>query len=51
VDDARKVHSTLTSFGRIGETEEVAKVVAFLVSNDCSFVHGSDIFIDGGATL
>jgi NAD(P)-dependent dehydrogenase (short-subunit alcohol dehydrogenase family) len=33
---------------RLGIPEEVAKVVAFLLSSDCSYVNGQTIAIDGG---
>jgi NAD(P)-dependent dehydrogenase (short-subunit alcohol dehydrogenase family) len=33
---------------RLGVPEEVAKVVAFLLSDDCSYVNGQTIAIDGG---
>jgi NAD(P)-dependent dehydrogenase (short-subunit alcohol dehydrogenase family) len=33
---------------RMGQPEEVASVVAFLVSNDASYVTGTDIRVDGG---
>ncbi len=36
--------------GRIGEPEEVAELVAFLVSDRAAFVTGSDYRIDGGLT-
>jgi len=35
-------------WGRLGQPEEVAKVVLFLASDDSSFVVGSEIFVDGG---
>jgi len=37
--------------GRIGEVDEIARVVAFLVSNENSFIHGNDTIVDGGWML
>lgn len=34
--------------GRIGRSEEVAKAVLFLASDDSSFITGSELFVDGG---
>jgi 3-oxoacyl-[acyl-carrier protein] reductase len=36
--------------GRVGEAEEVANVIAFLVSARASFVTGSSVNLDGGAS-
>jgi NAD(P)-dependent dehydrogenase (short-subunit alcohol dehydrogenase family) len=33
---------------RLGEVEEVAKGVAFLASDDASFITGVELNIDGG---
>jgi NAD(P)-dependent dehydrogenase (short-subunit alcohol dehydrogenase family) len=40
--------ASITPLGRTGRDEEVAKVVAFLASDESSFVNGSEVFIDGG---
>ncbi len=37
--------------GRYGKPEEVGKVVAFLASDDASFMHGNPIPIDGGSLV
>ncbi len=34
--------------GRLGEPAEVAKAVAFLASDDASFINGIELFVDGG---
>jgi 3alpha(or 20beta)-hydroxysteroid dehydrogenase len=39
-----------TPVGRLGRAEEIASVVAFLVSDDSTFVTGSEIYADGGYT-
>jgi NAD(P)-dependent dehydrogenase (short-subunit alcohol dehydrogenase family) len=37
-----------TPLGREGRAEELAAVVAFLVSDEASFVNGIDVLVDGG---
>jgi NAD(P)-dependent dehydrogenase (short-subunit alcohol dehydrogenase family) len=34
--------------GRLGDAAEVAKAVAFLASEDASFINGAELFVDGG---
>lgn len=36
---------------RLGEPEDIAKVVAFLVSDYASYVHGAEIRVDGGLSI
>lgn len=37
--------------GRVGEVEEIAAVVAFLCSDEASYITGATIYADGGMTL
>lgn len=37
--------------GRVGEVEEIASVVAFLCSDEASYMTGSTVYVDGGMTL
>jgi 3-oxoacyl-[acyl-carrier protein] reductase len=41
----------VTPLGRMGESEDVAKVAAFLASSGADFVTGQGIVVDGGLTL
>ena len=40
--------ASITPLARTGRDEEVAKVVAFLASDESSFMNGSEVFVDGG---
>ncbi len=37
--------------GRIATPEEIANVVAFVASDEASFVTGAELFVDGGASI
>ena len=45
----KKLESSVP-LGRFGEAEEVAKVVLFLASDDSSYVHATEIIVDGGVS-
>jgi 3-oxoacyl-[acyl-carrier protein] reductase len=40
-----------TAVGRIGQPEDVAVAVAFLASDEASFITGQTLYVDGGQTL
>ncbi|MDO3412402.1 glucose 1-dehydrogenase [Saccharibacillus sp. CPCC 101409] len=47
-EGAEEALKQMTPFGRLGQTDEVAKAVLFLASNDSSFIAGDELFVDGG---
>ena len=52
LDDATQSRLVATSmFGRIGRPGEIADAVAFLVSEEASFITGSELVVDGGQCL
>lgn len=51
---SEEIHAFIRSkmpFKRYGEPQEVARTVAFLASDDASFISGAEITIDGGASV
>ena len=41
-------NEALTPLGRVGSAEEVAALMVFLCSDECPFLTGADIPVDGG---
>jgi NAD(P)-dependent dehydrogenase (short-subunit alcohol dehydrogenase family) len=41
----------MTAFGRMGDPEEIANAVAFLGSEEASYITGAKLVVDGGYTL
>lgn len=50
-EDKKAEYLKQIPLGRLGEVEEVADLVAFLVSDDASYITGQVITIDGGLSL
>ncbi len=45
-----EVLTASTPMGRLGRPEEIAAAIAFLVSDDASYMTGSEVYVDGGWT-
>ena len=48
VDDYIQSVTPAIPLGRTGTTDEIAKAVAFLASDESSYITGSELFVDGG---
>lgn len=47
--EAIKMMADAVPMGRLGQPHEVANVVAFLLSDEASYIHGAVVSIDGGS--
>jgi NAD(P)-dependent dehydrogenase (short-subunit alcohol dehydrogenase family) len=48
-DEALRVEGELAPMGRVAEPEELAGAIAFLLSDDASYVNGTGLTVDGGS--
>lgn len=51
IEDYKAKVSSACLVERIGEPDEVARVIVFLASPDSSFINGSDYIVDGGSSI
>ena len=47
-EQRKKMISTVIPMGRLGKPDEIAAAVAFLASDDASYIAGTELFIDRG---
>ena len=50
-DKKRKEVESHIPMGRVGTSEEMAAITAFLASDDAAYITGQTLFVDGGLTL
>jgi NAD(P)-dependent dehydrogenase (short-subunit alcohol dehydrogenase family) len=48
VEQFKKSVLNTVPLGRAGNPDEIAKAVAFLASDDSSYITGIELFVDGG---
>src|SRR6058998_248140 len=47
-EERLKMISNTVPLGRLGTSDEIAKAVVFLTSDDASYITGTELFVDGG---
>jgi NAD(P)-dependent dehydrogenase (short-subunit alcohol dehydrogenase family) len=50
-DGARAAYEARIPMGRLGQPDDIATVVRFLLSDDARYVTGTDVVVDGGTIL
>ncbi len=48
IEGMRATLADVVPIGRMGTSEEIARAVLFLASDEASFINGIDLFVDGG---
>ena len=51
VEDFRRTVAEANPVRRVGSPDDIAAAVAFLASDEASYITGQTLYVDGGATL